>query len=295
MQFYTTFGLSICSDIDLPLVPAHNCAADIHIIQGRVPATIGPIIVDTPFYSLNEEQLLFRMPNIAEFLVESGSLVTYTLLDASDVDQRSIRLYLLGSIMGSVLHQRKLTVLHASAIQYGAEALLFTGKSGVGKSTMTASLAKQGFDFISDDISVLHRLDGAFYIAKGYPFSRLWDDSLDELAVSSQGLELTMKSRNKYIVPMPHANKELIPLRSIICLDVHPMYDLQFNRLSGGQCVDLIGKNIYRRRMAKAIFGEKGFFKQVVELAQCDVRELYRPYDAWRTNEIVTLLDNAYG
>lgn len=89
--------------------------------------------------------------------------------------QEDLATYLLGPILGFVLRQRGRTILHASTIQVGPDAVAITGPAGAGKSTLTAALTTRGHTLIAEDVSVLD--DDAPRVAPGSPFIKLWPDS----------------------------------------------------------------------------------------------------------------------
>ena len=56
-----------------------------------------------------------------------------------DLYESDVRVFLLGSCIGALLHQRGILVLHAGAIHTDKGAVLFTGPWGIGKSTLLAA------------------------------------------------------------------------------------------------------------------------------------------------------------
>ena len=73
-------------------------------------------------------------------------------LSADNVPDANIRLYLLGSAMGVLLHQRGLLPLHANAVEIDGKAFAFMGASGSGKSTLAAWFHDHGYRIIADDV-----------------------------------------------------------------------------------------------------------------------------------------------
>ncbi len=60
------------------------------------------------------------------------------------MDDDDVRLFLLGSVMGAVLHYRGVTPLHGNGFVHEGGAVLVLGNMGVGKSTLAAALVKKG-------------------------------------------------------------------------------------------------------------------------------------------------------
>jgi len=59
--------------------------------------------------------------------------------------------------------------------------VLFVGKSGLGKSTLAAYLAQQGFPVLCDDFVVLNQQRAHTLVVPSYPGVRLWPDTLSTL------------------------------------------------------------------------------------------------------------------
>lgn len=166
------FGLTIASDLPLPgLVPAAEQApVDVWIRRGR----------------LGEEADLV-VSEAGSFAVRNGREI---IVDApDDMPERNVRLYLLGSAMGLLLHQRGLFPLHANAVAVGGRAIAVAGASGAGKSTLAAWFSRQGLDLIGDDVVALKPTPEGMIAMPGPPRVRLWRQSLDRFGLGSEGLE----------------------------------------------------------------------------------------------------------
>lgn len=90
--------------------------------------------------------------------------------------------------------------LHASALERDGRALIFTGKSRSGKTTLTLSLRREGFTFFSDEFAPLDLATGAVH-----PFPRsflLRDDCLDLLVI---------RDRERTELPFFYDHQERIP------------------------------------------------------------------------------------
>ncbi|MDX8394562.1 MAG: hypothetical protein R8K21_08285, partial [Mariprofundales bacterium] len=98
----------------------------------------------TPFFQCAKDNLWLNVPDIARFLISNGNSITVE--SAKNSDPQSIRLFLLGSCLGAILHQRGMLILHANAIRFDDGCVLFAGTSGQGKSTLAAAFHHRGHD-----------------------------------------------------------------------------------------------------------------------------------------------------
>jgi len=71
-------------------------------------------------------------------------------------------IFILLKVLSSLINQTDGCILHCSAVLYGGKLILFTGPTGAGKST-AASLLKDHFEVIADDMLVIKREKGRFY------------------------------------------------------------------------------------------------------------------------------------
>lgn len=161
MHHYTAFGLMIQSELLFKELLIQPCAVndeyDVTINLGAVnphglngvPPTNGV------FYQVTPYELWLHIPNVARFLVMNGHQIIIEPL--TNIHEKSIRLFVLGSCMGALLMQRNLFLLHGNAIKINDEQCVsFVGNSGVGKSTLSGAFFKRGYSILADDICVIN-------------------------------------------------------------------------------------------------------------------------------------------
>jgi hypothetical protein len=185
---YQAYGLTIGSDLPLPeLIAVPTARADITIRLGRIMREAGAAQgTERCLWATADEACLF-WADAGTVLVRGGAELIVEPM--AQVDERVLRIYLLGPALGVLLHQRGLLVLHASAVVLGQSAVAFVGESGWGKSTTAAALHTRGHHIVADDAAALHvrtaacplvfpaiprlKLDAAPASALGYPAATL--------------------------------------------------------------------------------------------------------------------------
>ncbi|MEP4486936.1 MAG: hypothetical protein ABJ013_15000 [Halioglobus sp.] len=84
-----------------------------------------------------------------------------------------LRFWILHTLVPVILTQRRYCeFLHAGAIAYNGEAMIFTAASFGGKSTLTHYCLQQGFALVADDCVGLRTLGTKIEAVPGYPFCR---------------------------------------------------------------------------------------------------------------------------
>jgi hypothetical protein len=177
MNQYWAYGLGIHSALLLPeLVAVAKVHVDVVIRLGKVEHPRSDRCSAGSCFHPSDREAFFFWEGIGSFLVKDG--VEITMEPSSGIDERLIRLPLLGTILAVLLHQRGLMVLHGSAVAIGGEVVAFVGPKGRGKSTTAAMLYGRGHRLMADDILAVSICDGHEpEVIPGFPQFRLWPEA----------------------------------------------------------------------------------------------------------------------
>jgi hypothetical protein len=113
-----------------------------------------------------------------------------------------LELYFLGPAMGFLLRHRRITCVHASAVELHDSAVLFSGDAGYGKSTTAAAMALHGAPVLSDDIVPLTNTNERYWANPGYPRLCLWPDAVAKLLNSQEALPRLSPAQGKCYLPL---------------------------------------------------------------------------------------------
>ncbi|MBA3512360.1 hypothetical protein [Sphingomonas sp.] len=243
---YSVFGLRLQSDLQLPelLEADASSRSQVTVRVGKVPDAPAP----GPGPHPTDGGLLLVIDEVACYFVKDGSEIIVE--PEPDVPDANVRLFLLGSAMGALLHQRGLLPLHANAVEVEGRAYAFMGESGAGKSTMAAWFHDRGFRIVADDVCVVDFADGArAQIRPGISRLRLWRDTLDATgrdAADHQRSFFGDDAPDKYDVPLarPCSTDEAIPLAAVYLLERGE--SLAIEPLTGLVAAEAIFANTYR-------------------------------------------------
>lgn len=182
---YRLFGWSLASELALSDLPAGDPTApvDVNVRLGEVPPLEDAIRLGTLVTYHRDGRVRIEIPGVAAYLIRGGSEVV--IEPQIRLDAHDIRVFLLGSVVGVLCHQRGELPLHGSCVEVDGRAVVLSGLSGTGKSTLAATLVAQGARFIADDVSVVTRAGEAFQVMPAFPRQKLWRDALTALGLSA--------------------------------------------------------------------------------------------------------------
>jgi hypothetical protein len=181
VQTYHAYGLNISSAVPLPELNAlAEVEADVEIRVGRIDWNPSKSRHSDRVFEVTEGGTYLYWEPVGKFLVRGGNRILIDPLPG--VEDRLLRLPLLGSVLAVLLHQRGYFVLHASAVSVGGHAAAFVGEKGFGKSTMAGAMCRGGHILMADDVVALDlQSPGGPVLISGFPQLKLWPDAATSL------------------------------------------------------------------------------------------------------------------
>jgi hypothetical protein len=283
LWYYRAFGLTLASEFVLPeLVQVQRSVEpDVRVRRATLPRGSGGYTFkasgSVADLWVGEANASYRMLDGKELLVESftGEI------------RRNQRLYLLGSALAAILHQRKLLPLHACSIELEGKAWVFLGHPGAGKSTLASWLVEQGGRLISDDVSVVRQSRGGrFTTTLGIPRLRLWREVLELKGYDPTEYERSFEGWDKFDVPVHDSgvlpSQDQVPIEHLFLLE-QGGDEIGFRRMSGAEAVSAFSANTYRGSYVRLMGHSQVHLEQCVALASgVRLSVLRRPKDLGR-------------
>ena len=299
MASYTAFGLQIESELPLPgLLPGSNRPPDVHIRHGPVPTALpNPVGKSAYFHATFQatpDTFLLTVPDVARYLVVKGQEIS--IHRAPNCREDYLPLYLLGSAFGTLLHQRRLLVLHASCIQTNRGAVLFVGPSGHGKSTLLTALVDRGYAMMSDDVTAITMESASGPVAfSAYPRLRLSADAAARIDYPVEGLQ-RIRDAGKYLVPVTHFCADPLPVHAVYALNIHAAPNIQLAPVETAQRFALVGANTYRYAFLEGLGLRQVHFHAATRLAKTvHIGSITRPVSPFLLDELVDRLEVEFG
>lgn len=250
LPVYSCFDFRLRSEIPLPELTVAAEASDtrpvVDIRLGPTPQTLPN--APPPEYGLQVagDEVLFETPGTARFLVRAGREIIVDILPGGS--DRTMRLFLLGSALGILCHQRGLLPLHANAIVADGQAVAFAGHSGAGKSTLAAHFQRAGYEVLCDDVCMIgFDADGRPFAWPGLPRLKLWGEAAAAFGHHRENLDPVMDGLDKYQVPLAGAGAARpIPFHRLYVLSKAEGAEGGVHRLRGQQAMAALMAQTYR-------------------------------------------------
>jgi hypothetical protein len=289
---YRAFGLDVASELDLPELQTRPDATepDVHIRLGAVPESLPDAQASGVLFQAAANRFLLRLDH-ARFLVQNGSEI---LVERLAENEAQLRVFLLGSCFGALLHQRGLLVLHASAVQTPKGAVAFAGVSGSGKSTTLGAFLQRGYPLLSDDLAAIHlNENGQLVVEPAIPRARLWSDSAKRLGHVTDALQREQPELEKFVLPAQNFASSPVPLHRVYLLNSDNLAkNVSLESLPAFKAFNVLVHHTYRKRFLKGLAMQIVHFGLVSAAAgQVAVVMVTRPSKPFLLDELADRLE----
>ncbi|MCG8469527.1 MAG: hypothetical protein MJB57_15195 [Gemmatimonadetes bacterium] len=295
MHTYFVHGLHVRSALELPdLVSSEDENVDVvihcreqsvHLPDPRDAVGVDEVCEPTP------GRFALTVPGLASFLAIEGSEIWVE--HAPEVELDAVRSALLGAVLGALLHQRRMLALHTSCVQTPRGAVLFSGASGAGKSSLAGALMKRGYPLLADDLTAVGvSEDGAPTAFPAIPSLRLWADSAAKLKypLDLHGRpELTLE---KYRLDATEFCAEPQPVHAFFCLTPHTGSGIAVESVEPLHRVAYVVNGTYRAGFIDGLGVHDAYFELAMRLARsAEFARVRRPLTAFMLDELVERIE----
>jgi hypothetical protein len=235
--------------------------ADVKIELRAAPAALDPPTTFAEDCQVGGEEILLNVRGVARYWMRSGRSLVVDRHPNSHMND--VLVYLLGSGLGAILHQRGHFPLHASAFVRGEECIGFMGESGAGKSTLAAMLSKRGFKLLSDDVLVTIPAQGRGLLAMPSSVAlKLTTQSLPLAGFDTAVKSFDSSDRSKMRIGVESRFSDrparLTALYRLQWL-VPPTADPEIDRLAPFGALTVLRRNVYQSPLIDAMRREARF------------------------------------
>lgn len=266
MYLYKAFDTFIQSEIEIPqFIALQDHQADVSFTFGDVRSFLPNDFTDGTAIQNVKGEIGFFWHNVGWYLVRNGNEII--IEPFPNVQEEVLRLPLIGIALAALLQQRRMLVLHASAVSINNMAVVFVGGKGAGKSTTAAMFYKRGHTMISDDVVVVENSEnGLPYLVPGFPnFKLMPETATSVLGDDPKNLDEIYTGAEKYYrSSSDNFLEEKVPLKVIYQLEEGKK--LRTERLNPQRSISTLIANTYLARYGKILLQNE---QATLNLRQC--------------------------
>lgn len=288
---YSAFGLIISSEIECPELIIADGEANVYVKYGSAPISLNNPMFSGVRFQTNGQEFLLIVDNIARYYVSNGNSIIVDTLPNADIS--AIRLFLLGSAFGAIIHQRGLLPFHGSSIKIGDSAIVLSGLSGAGKSTLAAAFLQKGYSILADDVSVVSFDEkGHPIVYPSYPQMKLWTDSMLKLGKDPLNhVKVRQQIEKHYIPTTDNFWDKPLHLKKIFIITSSNLGELKVEQIKGIEKFSLLKTHTYRFNFVAGKQMQEKHFKSFELLTKTvDVFKLTRPTGKFIFDDLINLV-----
>lgn len=278
---FNIFGLNIESDFSIDAFEGYEGMPDISISEGFVPDSLNKVSARGVCFEASRNQFILKLKEIADFYVEDGKRVFVSRKPGAE--ENDIKLYLSGLILSVLLYQRGIVPLHATSVLFNKKTIVISGRSGAGKSTVSAAFYRKGAQIIADDVTPIAIDEDQFKVMKGYPKLKLWKDAIDKLEIDNKKELVRLRNDiEKFLINIESgASESYYKPEKVFILSVFNKNEIESNEIDGMDKFNAIKKVLYRRAYAEALLTKAELFRAISFIAsKVQVIQIQRPQNS---------------
>ncbi len=228
------------------------------------------------FYYKVASEVSYVSNSFCYMLIKEGKIIYYDKKEG--VTPQLLNAYILGWGVAILFYQRGQLALHGSCIRDSGKALLISGNSGSGKSTVTGELLKRGFGFMADDMVVVQNSkDDGVYATAAFPYQKLCRDAVHDSDISKEEMIYIDEAKDKFLVPYKGSFDETpAPVKMMIILKVSDIEQMTVREVAGAEkfyagmdamfLQPLLGEQLYAPKQGRQVLE----FASKVQIYQID-------------------------
>lgn len=218
---------------------------DVRITLGEIPEQIKELIDQGEVQKLEKEKAWFIVPGIAFFYIFDGSNIICSVFEGTSM--HDVVAYLLGCAFCFIFIQRDLTPLHGSALIVNNKGLIITGRSGAGKSSLTAAFLQSGYPFLADDVAVLSLEKDKTTIIPSFPEQKLCRNVALGMGYDTNSLRYLGEEKDKFAVRLDKLFcSSRIELGAIVEVVPYTNKELEIHEIRGHDKLCTFIRNIFQ-------------------------------------------------
>ncbi len=193
MYYYKMYGLIVCSEFEMQAgYPALKQEYDVMVRMIKEDEVM-------PKLHIPDRQLgVVKMIDDTIFWIRNGREII--IKPSEKTDWFNALQFVATECLPVILFQREIFTIHGSCIELEDKAIVITGESGAGKSSLANEFVNSGYRMLADDtVGIRVDNEGVFTIPS-FPQRRLVEDLILHLGMDRTNLFDLKSSKKKYVI-----------------------------------------------------------------------------------------------
>ena len=225
--YYIMYGLLICSEIEISAgYPAHEDTPDVIIRMINPDETMPDKHIVDRIYGV------VRLVDDTNILIRNGSEI---VIEANDkTDWFNVISYISTEALPAILFQRGIFTIHGSCIEIKDGAIVITGASGAGKSSLANEFLDSGYRMLADDTVGIAVDNEGVYTIPAFPQRKLVGDMVEHLGLDKDKLIDLKEDKRKYAINVDtQFCPDKRPFKALVQIYKYPGKTVEIKEITG--------------------------------------------------------------
>lgn len=233
-----------------------------------------------------------RFRNLAVFEISNGNKITYQLYEG--YDYMHVNELIVCFCMVVLAYQRGMVLIHGSGINYKNRALIISGLSGAGKSSLADELLDRNYLMIADDVVAIDSSNAIAQACASFPMRKLCADAVERKGYDKRDLfKVPDLEREKYAIMIDEQYyAENLDMANMVVIEKGAVEKPELREIKGAEKLKYLVNNLVQKNFYKTIKVTDDYMKKIVKLAnQIKLYVLIRPEDKITVKEQADLIE----
>lgn len=280
MFYYRMYGQLVESEIELDAgYPADEGVADVIVRMLRSEEIMPELHV------VDREYGVVKLVDETLFWIKSGNEI---IMKANEhTDWFKALQYLVTECLPAILFQKGIFTIHGSCVEYNNEAIVITGFSGSGKSSLANEFLDAGCRLIADDTVGIDINEDGVLATPAFPQRKLVGDMVDRLGLNREELIDLREETPKYALNLgENYCSEPKKFRALVQVYKYPGDEVVINEITGAAKLKFLMETSYEYMLYANSRLQKTDIEDMVKI--CNAVEFYavlRPENGYTTEK----------